>query len=574
MQHVSCNFNLRSRTATKPTIIYMVVYVGGKQYKISTGIKLLPNQWDFKRQTPKVSGLFSEEANRQSTLALRIINNYSFCFQEYFGYICNGNLDFEITELQTILRSEFVKSNLYHMTELLKQPLLQKASVNRMTSVNFQEAKRTPKGTRLVSKALETYLSKKKPKESTEKAYRYMVGAWRKWVEGTNQTDSMKLLGQTMVDKYEQYLIGSGMKGEGINTRINLLAKLINKYIRRKYSKLPEVIVDHEKAETVKPDESKRVELTDEEIAKLKNLVCQNERDEQYRNFFLLQLECGQRASDAWNLIHGEGIKKETEKEIVLHTEKNSNKSHITRTKEFDRLRQWFAEHPIKCGFNGFKNRTNKTLKEMAKEAGLDREIRYKDTTGDWKTYMLCDGISTHYARHTFATKMARKYDAETVAYMIGDTEKTVRKTYYHETDEDVTNKIRKAKEKAEATPTPTQAVSNKADEELFRLKQKDEWKMILTYLGYDAVDYCEIKDDDDFWRMIRDKELELEELGVNKGKLKNLYNGKEFNMKEKRNLLEDIALQLRKVHADDTLMPEQKESMKKDILSVIKDGA
>lgn len=538
----------------------MVVYVGGKQYKISTGIKLLPNQWDFRKQTPKVSGLFSEEANRQSTLALRIINNYSFCFQEYFGYICNGNLDFEITELQTILRSEFVKSNLYHMTELLKQPLLQKASVNRMTSVNFQEAKRTPKGTRLVSKALETYLSKKKPKESTEKAYRYMVGAWRTWVEETNQTDSMKLLGQTMVDKYEQYLIGSGMKGEGINTRINLLAKLINKYIRRKYSKLPEVIVDHEKAETVKPDESKRVELTDEEIAKLKNLVCQNERDEQYRNFFLLQLECGQRASDAWNLIHGEGIKKETEKEIVLHTEKNSNKSHITRTKEFDRLRQWFAEHPIKCGFNGFKNRTNKTLKEMAKEAGLDREIRYKDTTGDWKTYMLCDGISTHYARHTFATKMARKYDAETVAYMIGDTEKTVRKTYYHETDEDVTNKIRKAKEKAEATPTPTEHIT--ADiRELFIKEMVGEYREVLYVMGYDYGDTSG-KDHNELLRMIVKKENELLKLGVEGAVIKKFITATDKPLKERKELLDKVFSKLREAYDNDRLTIGQMNRM------------
>ena len=155
---MSCNFNLRSRTATKPTIIYMVVYVGGKQYKISTGIKLLPSQWDFKRQTPKVCGMFSEEANRQSTRSLRIINNYSFCFQKYFGYLCSSNLDFEITELQTYLMSE--KSNTtMQIHKLSKRPLKQKATVaTKMPSEDCQESKCTSKATILVEDALKEHL--------------------------------------------------------------------------------------------------------------------------------------------------------------------------------------------------------------------------------------------------------------------------------------------------------------------------------------------------------------------------------------------------------------------------------
>lgn len=336
-----------------------------------------------------------------------------------------------------------------------------------------------------------------------------------------------------MVKKYQKYLIDSGMEGGSINKRINLLTTLINDYIHEQVDTVPEVSVKPVKASTVKPDESKRVELTDEEISKLKNFVCKNERAEQSRNIFLLQLECGQRISDTWKILHGEGIENETEKRIVFRAKKNDNKSYIIKTKEFDRLRKWFDEHPIEGEYDTFRVLTNRRLKKMAEELGLDRIIRYKDTKNKWHSDKLCDIIATHFSRHTFVTKMAREYGADAVAYMVGDKPQTVKDNYYHPKDEDIFAEIDKAK----ATPMPTQAVSNKSEyieSEIKDLKNA----LVMVGVPYEDLDG---KDLTELWRMMVNKENDLLKLGVDPRRVKEIHKIEDKNLKEKKAILQDV---------------------------------
>lgn len=585
MERVTCNFNLRNRRSNKPSIIYMVVYADGRQYKISTGIKILSSQWDFKKQLPVVDKTFSESSNRHGIETLTFLNALRFCFEEYCIYICAGNLTFEITELQTYLMSDIVKLKTHKM------------SVKRITPKNTTAATKVTnggeKGTDIMAKAFEAY-KRNQPltNPKTIKIYNGFINEWCTWCKKNRKPNDIGLFSQDNFNEYKEYLSSTKIARKTINTKMRILKGIINGYVVEKYKVAP---LFYQKLSVKNDSKKPKYEILDDEIKRFGEVPLTSP-NETYKKMFLLQLATGQRIEDTYNLvqdyINGEAKWKFIEKIddgdketiIVLYTPKNKSKSIIHMTSEVKNILEWFKankkikDRPLK----NFTPKYNGAIKEIAMKAGLDRAIYYDDKkTGRQKNKPLYKAISSHGARHTFVTKMCRVYEVKDVAPMIGDTVKTVIDNYLHPTTDDKINNARKAienikdsMEKAEATPTPTQAVSNKADEELFRLKQKDEWKMILTYLGYDAVDYCEIKDDDDFWRMIRDKELELEEIGVNKGKLKNLYNGKEFNMKEKRDLLEDIALQLRKVHADDTLMPEQKESMKKDILSVIKDGA
>ena len=59
-QHLyNAHFNLRERKADKPTNIYCVVYLQGKQYRFATGVKVLPCQWDKKRQVAIISNVQS-----------------------------------------------------------------------------------------------------------------------------------------------------------------------------------------------------------------------------------------------------------------------------------------------------------------------------------------------------------------------------------------------------------------------------------------------------------------------------------------------------------------------------------
>ena len=56
---VRCHFNLRSPKSSKATPIFMVVRMEGKQYKIPTGVKVVPDHWNKKMQAAYVGNRLS-----------------------------------------------------------------------------------------------------------------------------------------------------------------------------------------------------------------------------------------------------------------------------------------------------------------------------------------------------------------------------------------------------------------------------------------------------------------------------------------------------------------------------------
>ena len=47
---VKASFNLRKPKSDKPTNIYLVCRIDKKQVKLSTGVKVYPDQWNTKKQ--------------------------------------------------------------------------------------------------------------------------------------------------------------------------------------------------------------------------------------------------------------------------------------------------------------------------------------------------------------------------------------------------------------------------------------------------------------------------------------------------------------------------------------------
>ena len=52
VKEITAHFNLRERNTEKPTNLYMVIQIDGKQIKIPTGVKVYPHQWSRKKQQP------------------------------------------------------------------------------------------------------------------------------------------------------------------------------------------------------------------------------------------------------------------------------------------------------------------------------------------------------------------------------------------------------------------------------------------------------------------------------------------------------------------------------------------
>lgn len=67
---MTCHFNLREPRSQRPTNIYCIICVDGKQMKFPTGVKIYPEQWNKKKQEAFISFRLTELDNRNN----RIVN--------------------------------------------------------------------------------------------------------------------------------------------------------------------------------------------------------------------------------------------------------------------------------------------------------------------------------------------------------------------------------------------------------------------------------------------------------------------------------------------------------------------
>ncbi len=84
------NFNLCQPKSTKPTIIYAVAFFKGRQYKINIGAKVIPAQWDKRKQCAIVSNCLSKLENKNNSIANEKINKILFGFSSFLQYVCNN----------------------------------------------------------------------------------------------------------------------------------------------------------------------------------------------------------------------------------------------------------------------------------------------------------------------------------------------------------------------------------------------------------------------------------------------------------------------------------------------------
>ena len=74
INEMQARFNLRQPKANKPTNIYLVVRINGKQLKLATGVKVYPEHWNKEKQEAYVSFRLPELDNRNNEIANNKIN--------------------------------------------------------------------------------------------------------------------------------------------------------------------------------------------------------------------------------------------------------------------------------------------------------------------------------------------------------------------------------------------------------------------------------------------------------------------------------------------------------------------
>lgn len=412
-QLISVNFNLRSPKAKTATPLYMVVYYltsEGKaiQAKIPTGKKILPALWDSRKQQPiminKGIDLTDKQLREQAELTAYIANCRILAYQNNF--------------------SNF---------EILKEKINLKEN-NDMSPVTnqFIKSTRTAKATKLISEALASYTKDRKIKETSAKQYEKLTKVFYQWLVNTNQRDSAKALTQSSFNAFVEWMKAGGDSPQKVNKVASVIRQII-KYIagRTQGTKYGITPVTYTPIKEVK--EEKKCEILKGEIEAFRNVKVKNDKQQYYKDVFLLQLATGQRVSDTLKLIKGDyKVQKGTPyNTIILTTIKCNTTSYITETKEVTELLKAIRANKE----NETENEKDKSLTYYLKKFFTRANITRLTPSGK----PINEVISSHFARHTFVTiKLREGYTYEQVGKMIGDSPAMIEEVYGHPTDTDI----------------------------------------------------------------------------------------------------------------------------------------
>ena len=449
----SIKFYLRDGRVNVPTTVYCGVRIEGKLYKISTGTKVRPNQWSSEQQVAIISNLQNKLDNYNNRQVNEKLEEYRVRHSEYLEYLCNHiNETFNINDITEYLTG---------MAKIKAADLIVRA---------FNYLYPEPKV--VVGRV------------DSRRVYLSQLSTYLEYLEAKNLT-KLDVFKQAGLNCYIKYLTEQGESNAAINVKAGLIVRLVNKVLAVeldfiKYGVKGGILFN-------KKADKGRFALTLEEVQGIRNLVLnkkikysysmivptsinniQGDTLSEYRDIFILQCRTGQRVSDLEQFLKyivGQPTDKVRQVEVEgqcyyeVKTKKSQGKECALIVE--DEYIRTFIDRYSKVGFNLNLDKLddgkfyNYAIKMLAKLAGIDREITYRNAQDKEVTEPAYLKLSSHCARHTFITqKLNEGVSPDKLCYLTGHTDDNMIKTIYsHLTSTDkarmvgeVLGKIRKDK--------------------------------------------------------------------------------------------------------------------------------
>ncbi len=346
-----------------------------------------------------VSNVQSKQDNRNNKIANNQLNKLRGYFSEFIEYICNNNVD--------------------DIAETLKQFIYRDMAKKKINLVY------------VAADALEYYHNYVKPsiKDSTKRQSESLLSEFGRFVETLREKDkTMQIFSQRGLNMYKEYLIDKMNKSKGDDSKRNfgvgqlnrcgsIIAMLINNVLVPQ-EKVPSPVKWVKVEDPRREDQMGHIPLLDNEVIAIENCSGLTPVEEEYRDVFLLHLECGQRVSDLAKLLTGnyKVLQGKKYKYIVVSTTKENINAIIPITPKVTMLMEKIKNHTLvdpkefeeKTKGKG-NNTYNEAIRRIAKKAGLDREIVKIDSTQKEVRKPLYKTITSHDARCTFITNMIKK---------------------------------------------------------------------------------------------------------------------------------------------------------------------
>ena len=429
INEIGCKFNLRKPKSEKPTNVYFVARVRNKQIKLSTGVRVYPDQWNVKKQEAYISCRLTELDNENNTIVNEKIGKLKLYFSEYKQYLCDHPEEIE--------RRAIILLKQYIYKDTMK--------------------KKTEKPATFIMKQI---VEEKDIVDSSKDQYRFNIDKFKRFLDENSIPDTWESMNLETFTKYQQFLLKDNKEGKKASTIKNIIKGTFFGVLREVSKRLDipfkweesnlesfDLVKDKSNKELAR---NKEVALTEEQIKQLyeyqpSGTEKQIEKNTEIRDLFVLQCLVGQRVSDMQKFFNGDNERDEENGTISIVQQKTGARAIIPLVPLAEEIIDKYTGAEIKY-YKERRSALNGELKVIAQEAGLNELVTYEEN-GTKYTKPLYELLHTHSARHTFSTIMCRKgIPREDIIIATGheDTQ-MLDKIYAHLTAKDKSRKVTNA---------------------------------------------------------------------------------------------------------------------------------
>ena len=509
INEIGCKFNLRKPKSEKPTNVYFVARVRNKQIKLSTGVRVYPNQWNVKKQEAYISCRLTELDNENNTIVNEYISKLKLYFSEYKQYLCDHPEEIE--------RRAIILLKQYIYKDTMK--------------------KKTEKPATFIMKQI---IEEKDIVDSSKSQYRSNINKFKRFLYEHSIPDTWESMNLDTFTKYQQFLIEEGKKdkdGKKASTIKNIIGGTLFPILRKASNRLDipfkwdesnlesfELTKDKSNKELAR---NKEVALTEEQIKRLyeyrpTGTEKQIKKKMEIRDLFVLQCLVGQRVSDMQKLFNGDNERDEENGTISIVQQKTGAKAIIPLVPMAEEIINKYTGKEIKY-YKERRSALNGELRAIAQEAGLNEAITYEEN-GTKYTKPLYELLHTHSARHTFSTIMCRRgVPREDIIIATGheDTQ-MLDKIYAHLTAKAKSRKVTTAFKKTlgagifdmggqpepedgEQTPAPTVPANPTQKPDVFHYVFTGDLLQTLSRLKNKGIDITKLADTEEAVKTLKD---------------------------------------------------------------------
>ena len=412
-------FFLKSPKSTRPSAINFLIRFNSKLVKLTTHLKIYPEQWNQILQKAYISPILNPIDNHNNSIVNEKIDEIKDRFNKFKLYLCNIEKP-EDSEVFKLIKEEFKD---------MARKKSKKEELNEFDDIVKVIHDTIYNDTTITTGTCDNYIKKGLP------ALKFYLSYLEK--EENIRITSFKSFTTEFFTDFANYIHNNYTYGDGESYTITTINSLL------KYAKSAIILSARAKKQLTEAEISSitiklftnksapnHIALRNDEVMLLYNYKATNKHDEEVRDLFLLECTFGHRISDILRL--DQRLDKIGDKYYVTISPQKTPNKKIDVGIIFKIAKEILIDK-YQCQLPSItKDKINKDIKRIAHEAGITgnelQSFHYQGeaTPREFKRPRY-ECISSHTGRRTFISLLvARGWTYETISKYTGQSEKMV----------------------------------------------------------------------------------------------------------------------------------------------------